>query len=210
MNVLIFGASGRTGRELVRQSIAAGHEVTAFVRNPASLTVAEHLRIASGDVHDPAAVNIAMIEQQAVLSALGGPLFDEELLPRSMENILASMKRQGAKRLIVVGAAGAIESTLRRIPPLRKFFFRILMATLFKKAFESQREMQRLVRASDTDWTIVQPPELVNAPATGKVRVDAEALPEKGLRISRADVAAFMVAQLEIAEWVRRDVCISW
>src|ERR1700751_3883943 len=118
MKVLIFGASGRTGRELVRKAIADGHDVTAFVRNPAAFTAADRLHVATGDVHDPAAVNIAMIEQQAVLSALGGTLSDEDLLPRSMENILAAMKRHNVRRLVVLGAAGAVESTLKRMPAL--------------------------------------------------------------------------------------------
>lgn len=210
MKLLIFGASGGTGRELVEQAIAAGHEVTAFVRNPAALAPAEHLRIAIGDARDPAAVNIAMIEQEAVLSALGGTLSDEELLPRSMEDILAAMKRHGVRRLIVLGASGAIESTLKRLPPLTRFLFRTVMATVLKKPFKAQRSMQQLIRASDTDWTIVQPPRLVNELRTGKIRVDADALPEKGLRIARADVAAFMLAQLTSTEWVRREPCIAW
>jgi putative NADH-flavin reductase len=210
MKVLIFGASGRTGRELVRQALAAGHEVTAFVRNPAAFTATEHLRVATGDAHDPAAVNIAIAEQEAVLSALGGTISDEDLLPRSMENILAAMKSHGARRLIVLGAAGAIESTLRRMPPATHLLFRLFMGTLLRKPFESQRAMQQLIRNSDTDWTIVQPPRLVNAPARGKIRVDADALPEKGSRIARADLAAFMVAQLESTEWIRREPCIAW
>ena len=210
MKVLVFGASGRTGRELVRQAIAGGHDVTAFVRNPAAFAAAEHLRIATGDVHDPAAVNIAMIEQEAVLSALGGTISDEDLLPRSMENILAAMQRNKVRRLIVLGAAGAIESTLKRMPALTHMVFRIFMGTLLRKPFKSQRAMQELIRASDTDWTIVQPPRLVNEPATGRIRVDGDALPEKASRISRADLAAFMVAQLKSTEWVRREPCICW
>lgn len=210
MRVLIFGASGRTGCELVRQAIAAGHEVTVFMRNQATFTAAEHLRIATGDAHDPAAVNNAMIEQEAVLSAFGGTLSDEDLLPRSMANILAAMKCYGARRLIVLGAAGAVGSTLRRMPAVSRTVFRVVIGTLLRKPFKSQSAMQEIIRASDTDRTIVQPPRLVNAPATGKVPVDAEALPEKGSRISRADLAAFMVAQLENTEWIRREPSIAW
>jgi putative NADH-flavin reductase len=210
MKVLIFGASGRTGCELVRQALAAGHEVTAFVRNPAAFTAAEHLRVATGDAHDPTAVNIAITEQEAVLSALGGTISDEDLLPRSMENILAAMKSHGARRLIVLGAAGAIESTLKRMPPVPNLLFRLFTGTLLRKPFKSQRAMQQLIRNSDTDWTIVQPPRLVSGPARGKIRVDADALPEKGSRIARADLAAFMVAQLESTEWIRREPCIAW
>lgn len=210
MKLLVFGASGRTGRELVRQALEAGHDVTVFVRNPSAFTPAEHLRIVKGDAYDPAAVNIAMIDQQAVLSALGGTISDEDLLPRAMENILAAMKSHGVRRLIVLGAAGSVESTLQRLPPLTRLGFRVFIGTLLRKPFKSQREMQQLIRASDTDWTIVQPPRLVNQPATGKIRVDADALPDKGLRIARADLAAFMLAQLTSTGWLCREPCIAW
>jgi putative NADH-flavin reductase len=210
MKIVIFGASGGTGREMVRQGIAAGHYVTAFVRNPAAFAPAEHLRIATGDARDPAAVDQAIAGQEAVLTALSGSLSDAELLPLSMEHILAAMQRHSVRRLIVLGAAGAVESTLKRMPPLSHLLFRVFSGTLLKKPFKSQRAMQQLIRTSNTDWTIVQPPRLVNQPGTGKIRVDAEALPAKGFRIARSDVASFMLAQLLSTEWVRREPCIAW
>src|ERR1700744_6227790 len=115
MKILIFGASGGTGRELVSQGRTQGHEVTAFVRNPAAFTGGDHLRVVVGDVHDDKAVAAAMAGQDAVLSALGGTLSDDTLLPESIGHILAAMKREGVRRLIVLGASGVWPGAAKRL-----------------------------------------------------------------------------------------------
>jgi putative NADH-flavin reductase len=210
MKLVIFGATGGTGRELVRQSLAAGHEVTAFVRNPSKLAKQPNLRILAGNALDPGAVSNAISGQEAVLSALGSrSLNDSVLLPRSMTHILAGMKQHGVRRLIVTGASGTMPNAEERLGPVRRTIFRVVKATLLRKPFESQTDMQKMVRASDTEWTIVQPPRLLNSPARGRFRVDGEALPVNGVEIPRSDVATFMLAQLASADWVRRDVYIA-
>src|SRR5579859_784353 len=105
MRIVIFGASGGTGRELVRQGVERGHEVTAFVRNPHALPRAQgNVRTIVGDALDPRAVATAIEGQEAVLSALGPrTLAKDPLLPESMWHILASMKSQSVPRLIVLG-----------------------------------------------------------------------------------------------------------
>jgi uncharacterized protein YbjT (DUF2867 family) len=97
----------------------------------------------------------------------------------------------------------------KRLTPVRRALFRMVKATLLRNPFASQTAMQAMVRASDTEWTIVQPPRLLNTPGTGRIRVDGEALPANGTHIPRADVAKFMLEQLESAEWLRRDVYIA-
>ena len=105
MKIAVFGASGGTGREFVRQGLAQGHEVTVFVRNPQSFTSADRLRVVVGDALNDKSVATAIAGQQAVLSALGArSLADETLLPESMKHILAAMKQQGIGRLIVPGS----------------------------------------------------------------------------------------------------------
>lgn len=210
MNIVIFGATGGVGRELVSQGVAGGHSVTAFVRNPAALPARDRLRVVVGDALDGDAVASAIAGQDAVLSALGSrKLSDAELLPRSMDHILISMGRSGVRRLIVLGAAGALEDANRRLSTTRKLLFDVMKATLLRKPFESQAAMQRLVRASARDWTIVLPPRLLDSPATGKYRVDGKALPADAGSIPRADLAAFMLAQLGSTEWVRRSPYIA-
>jgi putative NADH-flavin reductase len=210
MKIVVFGASGGTGRELVKQGRAQGHDVTAFMRDPNSFTGGDRLRIVVGDALDEKAVALAIVGQDAVLSALGGALSDDTLLPESIGHILAAMKREGVRRLIVLGASGVWPGAAKRLSSPAQFFLRVVQATALKKAFRAQRTMQMRIQASDTDWTVVQPPRLVNKPGTGKYRVDGEALPANGTTIARADVATFMLAQLASPEWVRKAPFIAW
>lgn len=210
MRIVVFGASGGTGRELVKQGLAQGHDVTVFVRNPAAFTSGDRLHIVVGDARNGKAVAPAIGGQDAVLSALGGTLGDDTLLPESMEHILAAMKREGVRRLIVLGASGVWPGATKRLSAPMRAMARVFDATLLKKPFRAQRAMQTKIQASDTEWTVVQPPRLVNKPGTGRFRVDGEALPAAGVKIARADVAAFMLAQLASAEWVRKSPFIAW
>jgi putative NADH-flavin reductase len=163
-----------------------------------------------GDARDGQAVAEAIPGQDAVLSALGGGLGDESLLPESMRHILAAMKQNGVRRLIVLGASGVWPGAARRLSGAAQLFLRFIQATVLKKPFASQRAMQSLIQASDLDWTVVQPPRLLNAPGRGQYRVDGEALPAGGTTIARADVASFMLAQLTTTEWVKKAPFIAW
>lgn len=210
MKIVIFGASGGTGRELVRQGLALGHEVTAYVRNPARMA-GQPVRVAVGDARDAEGVAGAMAGQEAVLSALGSrDLRDGTFLPEAMTGILAGMGRHGVRRLIVLGAGGIWPGSTRKLAWPGKLMVALMDATLLKRPFEAQRAMQGLIRGSDTDWTVVQPPMLLNAPGRGQYRVDGEALPPHGRRIARADVAHFMLAQLRSAEWVGKSPFLAW
>lgn len=211
MKIVVFGASGGTGRELVRQGLAQGHEVTVFVRNPHSFTGADHLQVVVGNALDAKAVASAIAGQQAVLSALGArSLADGTLLPESMKHILAAMKQQSIARLIVLGASGVWPGAARRLSPPMRLLAKLLNSTILKSPFAAQRAMQQIIQASGTEWTIVQPPRLLNVPGRGQYRVDADALPANGTRIARADVAAFMLAQLSTPEWIRQSPFIAW
>lgn len=210
MRIVVFGASGGTGRELVKQGLAQGHEVTAFVRNPAAFTGGDQLHVVVGDALDAKAVAVAIVGQDVVLSALGGTLGDDTLLPESIGHILAAMKREGVRRLIVLGASGVWPGAAKRLSTPMRIMAQILDATLLKKPFRAQRAMQMRIQASETEWIVVQPPRLLNKPGTGSFRVDGEALPADGIRIARADVATFMLAQLSSAEWMRKSPFIAW
>jgi putative NADH-flavin reductase len=210
MKLVILGATGATSQELVKEALASGHEVTALARNPAKLAERAGLRVMKGNALDADAVAGAIAGQEAVLTALGSrSLNDNVLLPRSMAHILAGMNRHEVRRLIVTGASGTMPKAEERLGPIKRSIFRLVKATLLRKPFESQTEMQKMVRASDTEWTIVQPPRLLNTAGTGGIRVDGEALPANGVTIPRADVAKFMLEQLTSADWVRRDVYIA-
>lgn len=208
---MVFGASGGTGQELLRQGVAQGHAMTAFVRDPESVTGSNGVRVVVGDALAAKAVSLAVAGQDAVLSALGGrTLSDETLLPESMAHILEAMQEHGVRRLIVLGASGVWPGAEKRLSAVARMFLRVIQATVLKKPFNAQRRMQELIRLSPTEWTVVQPPRLLNQPGRGTWRVDGEALPPNGTTIARADVATFMLQEVTSVAWVKKSPFIAW
>lgn len=197
MRVLVIGATGGTGRELVQQALALGHQVTAFVRDPANLQI-EHanLRVAQGDVLDYATVESAMRGQDAVLSALGHLKFYRPTRIQSdgMRNILRAMQSCDVSRLVCETALGLGDSVGRLGLP----YLLLLVPLVLPFYFWDKVRQEDLIRASDRDWIIVRPGVLTNKPGRGNYQHGAKAgsylLP--GL-VPRADVAHFMLKQLK-------------
>jgi putative NADH-flavin reductase len=197
MCVLVIGATGGTGRELVREALAQGHQVTAFVRNPAKLQI-EHanLRVAKGDVLDYATVESAMRGQDAVLSALGHKKFfyPNRIQSDGMRNILRAMKTCDVPRLICETALG-IGSSVGRLGLPHTFFILPLILAFYM--WDKLRQ-EELIIESDRDWVIVRPGVLTNGEARDSYRHG----PDVGnyfwpVAIRRADVADFMLKQLK-------------
>jgi putative NADH-flavin reductase len=198
--VLIFGASGKTGRLLVEQALSAGHTVTAFVRNSSSLP-ARHpkLHIIEGDVLSPDAVDAAMLGQRAVVSALGFPgRKGTESLVKAMENIVSAMRKYRVHRLICLAPPPAKEGWARR-----GLLGRLLSPFLPKApALHTWERQLDSIRGSPLEWVLVRPSRLTDDPARGayQVSVGWAEVPEG---ISRADVATFMLEQLQARRYVR-------
>jgi len=196
LRVLVIGATGGTGRQLVQQALDQGHQVTAFVRHPSKLQI-EHanLRIVKGDVLDFASVEEAMRGQSAVLCALGHKRFfyPNRIQSTGMRNILGAMKTCDVPRLICETALG-IGNSVGRLGLPHTFFILPLILPFYM--WDKLRQEQ-LIIASDRDWVIVRPGVLTNGDARGTYRHG----PKVGsylwpLKISRADVADFMLRQL--------------
>ena len=196
MRVLVVGATGGTGRQLLQQALAQGHQVTAFVRDPVKLKITHtNLRIARGDVLDYASVESAMRGQSAVLSALGHKRFfyPNKIQSNGMRNILRAMKACDVPRLICETALG-IGNSVGRLGLPHTFFILPLILPFYM--WDKLRQ-EELIAASDRDWVIVRPGVLTNGEARGSYRHG----PKVGsylwpVRISRADVADFMLKQL--------------
>jgi uncharacterized protein YbjT (DUF2867 family) len=197
MRVLVIGATGGTGRELVQQALAQGHQVTAFVRDPARLHI-EHasLRVAKGDVLDYATVESAMRGQDAVLSALGHRRFfyPNRIQSEGMRHVLQAMQACEVPRLICETALG-IGSSVGRLGLPHTFFIMPLILGFYM--WDKLRQ-EELIIASDRDWVIVRPGVLTSGPARGVYRHG----PNVGrylwpVTIPRADVADFMLKQLK-------------
>ncbi|HEV2273327.1 MAG TPA: SDR family oxidoreductase [Acidobacteriaceae bacterium] len=210
MKIIVFGASGGTGGELVRQAIAQGHSVTAFVRNPDSMPRDHEIQVIQGDVLDGAAVARAIVGHRAVLSALGpGMLKKTPLLAEAIPNILAGMRADYVTRLIVLGAAGAAEGHGRYQSALTNLGVWISKKTRLRHSFADHETQERMLAESDIDYTIIRAPRLTDGPITRKYRVLPDARPTGGVRISRADVADFMLLQLTDPRFHRQGPYIA-
>ena len=209
MRLLVFGATGPTGRELVAQALAQGHEVTAFARRPDAVHARQgKLRVAQGDaMRDPQSIAEALKGQDAALCALGTGkvLFPARLQERSMGHIVPAMERAGVKRFILMSAFG-VGHTARDAPLVP----RLMYATVLAGVFGDKARGEETVRSSSLDWTIVYPTILTDGPRTGVYRA-GETIELQGLpQISRADVAHFMLAQLASEAYLRRGVALSY
>jgi putative NADH-flavin reductase len=205
MNIIVFGASGATGIELVRQARDRGHVVTGFVRNAKTAPAIDGIHVIEGDARDAAAVGAAIAGREAVLAALGArSLGKSDLLRESSANIIAAMERHQVRRLIVLGAAGALSDAAANQTLMGRLIMKLLMRTLLRNVSRDQAAQEGQIEASDLDYTIVRPPFLTNKPASGQYRVALDGLPARWAAISRSDVAAFMVAQLEDRAFVRK------
>ena len=206
MQVLVVGAAGRTGRAVVAQAAAAGHAVTAFVRDATKYTAPPGVRVVAGDATDRAAMDAAVRGQDAVLDAVGGktPYKATTLEADTAGAIVAAMRRHGARRLVVTSTLGVGESTANATAVVR-----LLVATFLRGADKDKTAMERAVASSDLDWVILRPAVLTDAPAIGRIRVFDPASGEKAHTITRADLAAFMVAQLGDDIHLRRAVTVA-
>jgi putative NADH-flavin reductase len=212
MKVSIFGSSGATGTLLTERCLAAGYEVTALLRSPETFPLRERVRVIQGTVFDPDPVRRTVEGADVVLSALGArSLKKEDILERGVPLIVAAMKETGVRRIIVLGSAGALPDALAKQPAWRRWFVqKIVYNTFLKWAVASQISQWKTLSSSGLDFTMVMPPMLLNTPGRGSYRVDGEALPSHGSRISREDVAGFMMQQIGNPRWVGKGVYIAY
>ena len=178
MNVLIFGAAGRTGRLLVKQAIVQHHIVTAFVRSPADFGMAAaNLAVFTGNVTDPGAIGRAMKNQDIVISVLGSsrPRQPDPSVVQGVRFILQSMQERGVRRFVYQSCLGVSESR-----DAAGLFTRLVRARVQRHELADHESKEALIRASSLDWTIVRPARLTLGPRTGKYRV-GEAVRPGGL-----------------------------
>jgi putative NADH-flavin reductase len=209
MRILIFGATGGTGRELVTQALEQGHEITAFVRSPAKLTLQDaRLRLLQGDIRRPDAIRAATPGHDAVLSALGTrSLRRTTLLSDAAREIVRAMEEHGVRRILWESALGVGE-TREQLGPLYNW---LLIPLLLHHVFADKERQEAILRASALDWTIVRPAALTNGPRTGAYRVGVHACAGRLFpRISRGDVAYFMLEELVQRAHVRESVSLCY
>jgi putative NADH-flavin reductase len=206
MNLLIFGATGETGRELVKQALERNNAVTAFVRDTAKLDIQhQNLNVIEGDVTDTATVERAVQGQDVVFSTLGSrSLKKNPALTKGVDTIVRAMEKQGVQRFVYQSSLGVGDSR-EHVDFLVRY---IVIPLVLRNAISDHADKERIVRQSSLDWVIIRPAGLTNAPHTGNYR-HGESM-HYGAKISRADVADFMLKQATDTAYLRRAPGISY
>lgn len=190
MRIAVFGATGATGLEVVEQALDGGHEVTVLVRGSATrIPSRPGLHVVAGSVDQQDVVDRVVEGQDAVISALGtnqkGPV---TVCTDGIRAILSAMGRRGVRRLVVVSAHGAAESHDNSL-----YATAVWLGVANK--MRDKEAMEALIRASDVDWTIVRPPALSNGPRTKAYRTGTDLKIRITSKISRRDLANFLVQE---------------
>ena len=205
MRVLVLGAAGRMGEEIVERALSAGHEVTAFVHQPEDYKRGD-VRVVGGDARDRTVMLEAVRGQDAVLDALGGhlPFVETTLETDAARNVMEAMREAGVRRLVVVSTIGEGES----IANVHGFYKNLIMPTLLRGVMKDKAGMEAAVEGSSLDWIIVRPAGLRDGESKG-IRLVSPETGEKVRFVTRADVAQFLVEQLTSDAYLHQAVGIA-
>ena len=200
MKLTIFGASSLTGQQLIEKALAAGHEVTAFVRDESRLGISHpELRVLCGDALQYQDVDAAVQGSEAILSTLGPKGKPVAMAADSTQNILQAMEKYGIKRLVVVSVAGiAVPKDQRGSSLVDR-----LLKMFLKDAFTDRENQLAVLASSKLDWIAVRVPRLTNEPAKGTIKAFF-GRPSPTMTVTRSDLADFMLEQLKDNSWLRQ------
>jgi putative NADH-flavin reductase len=210
MKLTVFGATGGTGKEVVRQALDAGHQVAAVVRDPARLAISHSaLEVVTADVTDPDSLRPALAGREAVISALGPhSRKDVGIASTAVGSILRAMDASEVRRLAVLSAV-----PVGPVPEGETLLYRSvalpLLRRILRDAYADLAVMEEEVRRSAVEWTIVRPPRLTDKPLTGNYRRAVGGNVPRGYTISRADVAHAMLALLDDPATVKQAVGLA-
>ncbi|MBW4721688.1 NAD(P)-dependent oxidoreductase [Saccharothrix obliqua] len=189
MKVTVFGATGGTGTRVVARAQAAGHDVVAVVRTANGRDVV-------ADVLDPDSIGPVIAGSDAVVTAIGargrGPT---TVQTDTTASIVEAMKAHGVRRLVVVSNSGMVVD--EHDDALSRYVVKPILRRVFKHPWADMADMERVVRASGLEWTIVRPPRLTDGPRTGKYRTAVDTNLRRGTTISRGDLADLVVGCLD-------------
>jgi uncharacterized protein YbjT (DUF2867 family) len=209
MKVLVVGATGGTGRQIVSQACAKGHSVVALVRSRSKAGDLPGAELIEGDARDAQTLARALQDCSGVISALGTPMspFREvTLLSTATRALVDAMVQQNVRRLICITGLGAGDS--RGHGGL--FFDKVFMPLFLRKVYQDKDRQEDIVRSSGLDWVLVRPVVLSDKPPKGRVEALTDLSNVHGGEIARGDVAMFVVDQLTDNRWLHQTPLIRW
>lgn len=205
MKIAVFGATGGVGRTFVSQALAAGHSVTALVRDPARMDLEDAgLTLITGNVLDADVVAQTVAGADAVLCTLGNTANNpDRVVSKGTAEIVRAMETQGVRRLVVISSLGVGDSK-DQVP----FAFKLIMKTVLRKVMQDKEAQEDIVRSTNLDWTIIRPGGLSNDPADGNYTAGLERSISAGM-VSRADVAAFTLSEIVSPQYMHQTPAIT-
>ena len=208
MKLVIFGSTGGTGRQLVEQALAQGHDVTAFTRNPDKLDIQHaNLETIQGDVMDITSVERAVRGRDAAICVLGaGKQLTGTVRSQGTQHIIQAMENTGVRRFICQSTLGAGDSWAN----LNFYWKYVMFGFLLRNVFADHQRQENTVKQSHLDWTIVRPGALVEGERTGNYRHGFPSTDKTKLEISRADVADFILKQLADDTYLGQTPALSY
>jgi len=207
--ILVLGATGGTGRLIVSQALARGHDVTALVRSPEKARDLEGAKLVAGDARDEAALRKALEGRDAVVSALGtpaSPFREVTLLSTATRALVSAMKVEQVSRLVCITGIGAGDSAGHG----GFVFDHLIFPLLLRNVYADKNRQEAIVRDSGLDWVLVRPSILNDKPSRDTIRALTDLSGFHGGSISRQDVAKFVLDQLRADTWLRRSPLITW
>lgn len=207
--LLVLGATGGTGRLIVREAVARGYEVRAMVRSPEKAKGLEGADILIGDARNEASLREALKGMDAVVSALGtpaSPFREVTLLSSATKALVGAMKAAGVSRLVCITGMGAGDSAGHG----GFAFDRLIFPALLRKVYADKNRQEAIVRDSGLDWVLVRPSVLNDKAARHEIRALTDLSNFHGGTIARADVAGFVLDQVQTNAWLGRSPLISW
>jgi putative NADH-flavin reductase len=195
-HVLVIGANGGIGKQVVEIALQQGHTVTAVVRNPANITITHpNLLVVKGDIMNTLPWEKHLQHQDVVISAIGKTSTKKTVLySLGNKNLIEAMKRTGATRVFFISASGL------EVNPTHNFFLRFatkyILQAILKNSYADLWRMEKIIKESDLNWTIMRPPRLLNTPLTRTYRYSINRFLKGATRIARADVAHFMLTNI--------------
>ncbi len=202
MTLTVFGASGKTGKFLLEQALGKGHKVRAVVRDKTKLGARDGLEIIEASLNDAQAVSAAIAGSDAVVSCLGPSKgSDEHMMAQAANTIIAAMKTHKVKRLLWQSGAGC--KGPNDLPSFSRVIVRGIMKLVAAKVLADSQDCFDLIRATQLDWTVARVPLLSVEPFTGKYAASMK--PPRPAPLSRADVADFLLTQVNSSEWIGKS-----
>jgi putative NADH-flavin reductase len=209
-NIIVFGASGGTGLEVVEQALEAGHHVTAVLRNPEVFPIRhEQLKIIRGNVFNLQGYENAFFGKEVVISCLGTHKKEPTTVySQGVTNIMQAMQKVGMDRIICLSSSGVEISS--RVSFITKLIMKYSLQRIFKYIYADMLQMEKVLRESNLNWTVIRPPRLLDGDKTGKYRTSINGYLPNPSSLNRSDLAYYIIDHLDDEKTYKSRVEISY